>query len=218
MAADLRGLRSVVELMADQVTQLIALGGRQIEAFASLPPALAQSTKGLSDGLRQLVHAIHALPHRLPPVTEQASGTSAEATQKQAVDAEPAPVAEPAGHEPLRRTRGTRTTKGTALRSERTEIVVKSISDAKRSGRFYTSVRLPRQLWDQAGFGPEDRLLLDWDGSALSIERTSEGGVTPKSIGGKSVVLQSWKLGNLNFDSPSIAGTGGFLRLVGNQR
>ena len=151
-------------------------------------------------------------------MTEQASGTSAEATQRQAVDAEPAPVAEPAGHEPLRRTRGTRTTKGKALRSERTEIVVKSISDAKRSGRFYTSVRLPRQLWDQAGFGPGDRLLLDWDGSALSIERTSEGGVTPKSIGGKSVVLQSWKLGNLNFDSPSIAGTGGFLRLVGNQR
>jgi hypothetical protein len=151
-------------------------------------------------------------------MTDQASGTSAEATQTQAVDAEPAPLAEPARHEPPRRTKGTLTTKRKALRGERTNIVVKSISDAKRSGRFYTSIRLPRQLWDQAGFGPDDRLLLDWDGTALCIERTSKGGVTPKSIGGTSVVLQSWKLGNLNFDSPSIAGTGRSLRLVGNQR
>ncbi|MFD0466645.1 hypothetical protein ACFQY9_36810 [Microvirga aerilata] len=93
-------------------------------------------------------------------------------------------------------------------------IVVKSIPDAKRSDRFYTSIRLPRDLWDQAGFSPEDRLLLDWSGKALAIERATEGGVKPKAIGGTSVVLQSWKLGNLNFDHPKVTETDGGLRLT----
>ena len=53
--------------------------------------------------------------------------------------------------------------------------MVKSIPDAKRSDRFYTSIRLPRELWDQAGFGPEDRLLLDWSGKTLTIERAPGG-------------------------------------------
>ena len=92
--------------------------------------------------------------------------------------------------------------------------MVKSIPDAKRSDRFYTTIRLPRELWDQAGFGPEDRLLLDWSGKALTIERATEGGVKPKSIGETSVVLQSWKLGNLNFDTSQFTGTGGSLRVI----
>jgi hypothetical protein len=92
--------------------------------------------------------------------------------------------------------------------------VVKSIPDAKRSDRFYTSIRLPRELWDQAGFGPEDRLLLDWSGKALTIERIAEGGVKPKSISEASVVLQSWKLGNLNLDQPKLTGAHASLRLT----
>jgi hypothetical protein len=92
--------------------------------------------------------------------------------------------------------------------------VVKSIPDAKRSDRFYTSIRLPRDLWDQAGFGPEDRLLLDWSGKTLSIKRAAKGGVKPKSIGEAAVVLQSWKLGNLNFDRPKVTGADASLRLT----
>jgi hypothetical protein len=92
--------------------------------------------------------------------------------------------------------------------------VVKSIPDAKRSDRFYTIIRLPRELWDQAGFGPEDRLLLDWSGKALTIERAKEGGVKPKAVGGSSVVLQSWKLGNLNFDQIKVHSGDASLRLT----
>ena len=102
--------------------------------------------------------------------------------------------------------------------SESADIVVKSIADSKGKDRFYTAIRLPRQLWDQAGFGPEDRLLLDWNGNVLSIERVAEGGVKPKSIGSTSVVLQSWKLGNLNLDQLRVTGTDGSLRLMRNQR
>jgi hypothetical protein len=93
-------------------------------------------------------------------------------------------------------------------------VSIKSIPDAKRPDRFYTSIRLPRELWDQAGFEPEDRLLLDWSGKALIIERVAEGGVKPKSIGEASVVLQSWKLGNLNLDQPKVTGANASLRLT----
>ena len=38
MATDLKGLRSALELMTDQVSQLVALGSQQVEAFAQLTP------------------------------------------------------------------------------------------------------------------------------------------------------------------------------------
>ena len=190
----------------------------RLEALASLPPALTQSAEGLSGELRQVANAIQALPHRSRPVTDQASGAGAEVAPMQAVDAEPAPAAEASVQEPSRRTKGRRKAKDDAIVSESADIVVKSIADSKGKDRFYTAIRLPRQLWDQAGFGPEDRLLLNWSGSVLSVERTAEGGVKPKSVGGTTVVLQSWKLGNLNFDRLSVTGTGGFLRLMGNRR
>jgi hypothetical protein len=41
--------------------------------------------------------------------------------------------------------------------------------------------------------------------------------VKPKAIGETSVVLQSWKLGNLNFDHPKVTETDGGLRLTGGR-
>ncbi len=40
----------------------------------------------------------------------------------------------------------------------------------------------PRQLRDQAEFGSDDRLLLDWDSAVLTVERAAGGGVKPKSM------------------------------------
>ena len=74
-------------------------------------------------------------------------------------------------NETPRRAKGRRKAKDETIASKPADIVVKSIADAKRNDRFYTSIRLPRELWDRAGFGPDDRLLLDWSGTALSIER-----------------------------------------------
>jgi hypothetical protein len=220
MAADLKGLRAAVELMADQVGKLVALSGQQIEAVAGLAPALLQSTEGLSGGLRQVAGAIQTIPHRpLPQVGHLPAAealVSPEPTQ--AVDAEPVAVPELEVQEPLRRARGKRQSKKKVGSITSTAVVVKSIADAKRPDRYYTSIRLPRDLWDKAGFGPDDRLLLDWSGKALTIERATEGSVKPKSIGDTSVVLQSWKLGNLNLDQPKAAGADGSLRLTAGRR
>ena len=116
--------------------------------------------------------------------------------------------------EPPRQARGPRKAKDEIGRSKPANVVVKSLADSKGKDRFYTSIRLPRELWDGAGFGPDDRLLLDWSGKALSIERANQGGVKPKTIGDTSVVLQSWKLGNLNFDQPKVTNSEGSLRLT----
>jgi hypothetical protein len=220
MAADLKGLRSAMEVMADQVGKLVALGGQQIEAIAGLAPALLQSTEGLSGGLRQAASAIQAIPHRPLPQMDQPPAAEAQASpeQMQPVDAEPTSVPEPEVQEPLLQARVKRQSKEQAGSFGSAAVVVKSIADAKRPDRFYTSIRLPRELWDQAGFGPDDRLLLAWTGKALTIERATEGGVKPKSVGDTSVVLQSWKLGNLNFAHPKIAGADGSLRLTAARR
>jgi hypothetical protein len=219
MAADLKGLRSAVELMADQMSQLVAVGSRQIEALASLPPAITQSAEGLSNGLRQVARAIQAVPPLLQPVADQVSTAEpiAGTIQTQAVEVEPASAAEMAAHKPSRQIKGRQQTKDEPVVSEPADIVVKSIADAKGTNRFYTSIRLPRELWDRVGFGSDDRLLLDWSGSVLSIDRAVEGGVKPKAVGSRSVVLQSWKLGNVNLDKPRFTGTSGSLRVIGTE-
>jgi hypothetical protein len=221
MAADLKGLRSTMELMAEQLAQLVALGGQQIEAIARLAPLVTGSAEAISSGFRDVVSAIQTLPRSLPPAggPKSPEGPCPHAAapleqQKLDVSAEPEPLARLKANARLRQDPRSKKSEGKARQTASAPIVVKSIPDAKRPDRFYTIVRLPRELWDQAGFGPEDRLLLDWSGKALTIERATEGGVKPKAIGETSVVLQSWKLGNLNFDQPKVSRADASLRLT----
>ncbi|KLK91868.1 hypothetical protein AA309_17300 [Microvirga vignae] len=229
MAADLKGLRSTMELMAEQVSKLVALGGQQIEAIARLAPLVVQSAEGISGGLREVAGAVRSIPSPPFPTGE----ATKPATEDMKVEEQPAlelnliqEVDRPIGSEPGPAPTTTETRKPSkqrrlpkgnealAPKAGSAPVVVKSIPDAKRPDRYYTSIRLPRALWDSAGFGSEDRLLLDWSGKALTIERATEGGVKPKSIGDASVVLQSWKLGNLNFDQPKVTGAKASLRLA----
>ena len=228
MAAELKGLRSAMDLMAEQMGTLVSLGTQQIEAMARLTPLLVQSAEGISASLREVASAVQGIPNLSNPAREAAK-PSAEAAgieeppalpldllqdldQAAGSDAEPAPIAA-ATRTPSRQSRRPKRNAAPAPQAGAAPVVVKSIPDAKRSDRFYTIIRLPRALWDQAGFGPDDRLLLDWSGTTLSVERAPEGGVKPKVIGGTSVVLQSWKLGNLNFHQPTVTDHDGCLRL-----
>ena len=218
MAADLKGLRSTIELMAEQVSKLVALGGQQIEAIARLAPLMVQSAEGISGSVREVVTAVQTLspPLAVTPAQERVAAREVHNEQQQDVSSEPEPVEIP--YAPPKRIQRSGKTGGPARKAASARVVVKSIPDAKRSDRFYTSIRLPRELWDQAGFGPDDKLLLAWSGKALTVERAPEGGVKPKAVGDTSVMLQSWKLGNLNFDQPKFAGANGSLRLTVGHR
>jgi hypothetical protein len=222
MAAELKGLRSTMELMAEQMGQLVALGSQQIETIARLAPLMVQSAEGISGGFREVVRAIQSVPSASAPEREATKAekpltreTEPVEEQDAEISSEPEPLvtSKAKGRERPKRRPNQSNDKTRTVSSA--PVVVKSIPDAKRSDRFYTSIRLPRELWDRAGFGPEDRLLLDWSGKALTIERATEGGVKPKAIGEATVVLQSWKLGNLNFDKPKITEAAGCLRLTG---
>jgi hypothetical protein len=232
IAAELKDLRSAMDLMAEQMGKLVCLGTQQIEAITRLAPLMVQSAEGISGSLREVVSAVQLIPPLSTPVSE-APKPSAEATgieessalqlnllqglnQAAGPEAKSALIAAETRTPPKQSQRSKRNA-APAPEAGSAPIVVKSVPDAKRSDRFYTIIRLPRELWDQAGFGPEDRLLLDWSGKALAVERATEGGVKPKAIGGTSVVLQSWKLGNLNFDHPKVTETDGGLRLTGGR-
>ncbi|WP_246389379.1 hypothetical protein [Microvirga mediterraneensis] len=232
IAAELKDLRFTMGLMAEQMGKLVSLGTQQIDAIARLTPLVMQSAEGISGSLREVASAIQCIPTVSTPASaalklpaEAAGVEEPPALQPnllqgvdQAADpgTESAPIAAEAKTPSKQSQRPTRNV-ALALHVGSAHVVVKSIPDAKRSDRFYTIIRLPRELWDQAGFGPEDRLLLDWSGKALTIERATDGGVKPKAIGGTSVVLQSWKLGNLNFDYPKVTETDGGLHLTGER-
>jgi len=211
MAADLKGLRSAVELMAEQVSQLVALGGQQIETIAQLAPLMNQSADGISGNLRAIVTAVQTLS--LPsaaPLEQTASAGEVHNEQQQDVNSEPVQALEA----PTKRSRRSGTIEGPARKVVSAQVVVKSIPDAKRPDRFYTTIRLPRELWDRSGFSPEDRIQIDWKKKTLSITRVVEGGVKPKSIGDAVVILQSWRLGDLTFDPAKVTTGKGALRLT----
>jgi len=232
MAAELKGLRSAMELMAERMGTLVSLGTQQIETIARLAPLMVQSAEGISGSLREVASAVQLIPNVSTPASgatkalDKATGVGEPPAQQlnllqgldQAVgpEAKSAPIAAET-KTPSRQSRRPKRNAAPAIQAGSAPVVVKSIPDAKRSDRFYTSIRLPRTLWDQAGFDPEDRLLLDWSGKGLTIERAAEGGVKPKAIGGTSVVLQSWKLGNLNFDHLKVTATDGGLHLTGGR-
>ncbi|MGF9765098.1 hypothetical protein AAII07_59655, partial [Microvirga sp. 0TCS3.31] len=70
MAAELKGLRSTMEGMAEQMSKLVALGGQQMEAIAQLAPLMVQSADGIAGGLREVVSAIQSIPSASPPEPE----------------------------------------------------------------------------------------------------------------------------------------------------
>jgi hypothetical protein len=232
MAEELKSLRSAMDHMAEQMGKLVSLGTQQIETIARLTPLVVQSAEGISGSLREVAGAIQCMP----TVSTPASGATRPSAKPTGVEESPAlqlnllqDVDQAAGPEggPAPIAAETKTPSKQGPRPKRNAapapqagsapVVVKSIPDAKRSDRFYTIIRLPRTLWNQAGFGPDDRLLLDWSGKVLTIERAPEGGVKPKALGETSVVLQSWKLGNLNFDKPKVTETDEGLRLTGGR-
>jgi hypothetical protein len=214
MAADLKSLRFTMEVMAEEVSKLVALGGQQIEAIARLTPLIIQSAEGISGSVREVATAVQTLcqPAAMPPTQEPVSAGEVHNEQQQDVSSEPEPVQAPDA--PAKRIRRSTMTEGTARKAASAQVVVKSIPDAKRSDRFYTTIRLPRELWDRAGFGSEDRIQIDWKKKTLSITRVLDGGVKPKSIGDGVVVLQSWRLGDLTFDPAKVTAGEGTLRLT----
>ncbi|MBA1159235.1 hypothetical protein [Microvirga mediterraneensis] len=214
MAADLKSLRATMEHMAEQVSRLVALGGQQIEAIARLAPLMVHSAEGISGSVREVVTVVRTLsqPAAMPPAQEPVSTGGVHNEPQQDASSEPEPVQAP--ETPAKRSRRSAKPEGPARKAFSAHVVVKSIPDAKRPDRFYTSIRLPRELWDRAGFGPEDRIQIDWKKKALSIIRVLDGGVKPKAIGDAVVVLQSWRLGDINFDSVKVASGHGILRLT----
>jgi hypothetical protein len=221
MAADLKGLRLAMELMAEQVSKLVALGDQQMDAISRLTPLMVQSAEGISSSLRELVSAVGSIPSSRPLPHPAEPLTAAEQpalqpglTHKPAASSEPEPHMEGAAGKHLKQGQRSQRREEQARKMASAPIVVKSIPDAKRPDRFYTTIRLPREVWDGAGFGPDDRLVLDWSGKTLRIERVAKGGVKPKSIGAAAVILQTWKLENLNFDQPNVTTNEGTLRLT----
>ncbi|MFC4171244.1 hypothetical protein ACFOYU_04085 [Microvirga sp. GCM10011540] len=217
MAVDLKSLRTAMELIAEQLSKLVALGGQQIEAIARLAPVMAQSTDRMSNELKNVVRAV-TLTSNPPNFGIQHQSVSlieprTEEDQKGGSEPEPAQRVQPVTS--VRRTRRPRATVSTGHKSPAVHVAVRSIADANRPDRFYTTIRLSRELWDRAGFEPEDRIQLDWKKKTISIRRVPDGGgVKPKTIGDTVVVLQSWRLGDLTFDPTKIASGNGVLRLT----
>jgi hypothetical protein len=221
MAADLKGLRSAMELMVEQVSKLVALGDQQMDAISRLTPLMVQSAEGISNGLREIVSAVGSIPSSRPlphpaepPTDEEQPPPQPGLTHDRKTSSEPEPHLEGEAGKHLKQRQRSQRREEQARKMASAPIVVKSIPDAKRPDRFYTTIRLPREVWDGAGFGPDDRLVLDWSGKTLTIERAAEGGVKPKSIGDAAVILQTWKLGNLNFDQPKVTSADASLRLT----
>ena len=68
MAAELKGLRSAMDLMAEQMGKLVSLGTQQIEAMARLTPLVVQSAEGISEACGRLPARCNA-SRTFPPLS-----------------------------------------------------------------------------------------------------------------------------------------------------
>lgn len=205
---DLKGLREATEKIAEQLGLLVASSTQQIEVIAQFAPALIQVVDSLNGKLQPRFEALTPNQSQSGCEAPQELQPDVETSQRAGQTSQRIARVELPRHSP---TQGPRKRPARHARQER--VVVKSIADPKREDRFYTSIRMPRTLWDRAGFAPDDRILLDWSGQSLTITRTREGGVKPKALGDTSVVLQSWKLGNINIDQANVTTATDSLRL-----
>jgi hypothetical protein len=205
MAVELKSLRSTIERMAEQVSTLVALGGQQIEAIAQLTPMMIQSSERISSGFKDVVQAVQTIPRPSATTAEpqRAAESISHIEQVEEISSNHQPDQAAGTTAPIKPGRP-RQSQGECHQAASAQVAVKSIPDAKRPDRFYTTVRLPRELWDSSGFSPEHRIQMVWTGKDLSIQRVSDGGVKPKTVGNAVVVLQSWKLGNLNLEQPKV--------------
>lgn len=202
LASDLKGLKGAMEDISGHLNRLVTIGAQQTEAITNLGNLLYQSALQMSEGMQKFAGAIQPAQNLSLPFAEHVRAEMSPRTEsvlkQPTADIEPPSAKFPSRKEPKRRQRSKINEKPSG--DTAAAIVVKSIPDVNHANRFYTSIRLPRDVWDAAGFIPDDRLLLDWDGQSLTVSRATEGGVKPKAVGKAQVVLQSWKLGNLNLD------------------
>ncbi len=219
LASDFKGLKEVMEDISVELRKLTQVGSQQREAIEGLGSHLQHSAKQVLEGLNRFAQTVPQAQPMSHHFSEPSGAESPLQTEKApnqasipAEDPAPKPHSQKQG---LRRKRSTVVSRPINDAAASTEaIVVKSFPDVNNAHRFYTSIRLPRDLWDASGFEPTNRLLIDWDGQSLTVNRVTEGGVKPKSVGKAQVVLQSWKLGNLNLNRPSLDRLDTGIRLV----
>jgi hypothetical protein len=209
LASDLKGIREAMEGISGYLGRLVSIETQQSEAVAGMGILLERSAAKLSEDLQKVVGTIHrsaSLPQAFATNDVVARAPRPELDSENAHVSQEAPASKSSSGRRAVRPQQTNKDLNSASGTEAVaaSVVVKSIPDANKTNRFYTSIRLPRDVWDAAGFNSDDRLLLDWDGQSLTVSRAVEGGVKPKAVGKSQVVLQSWKLGNLNFDKPRL--------------
>jgi hypothetical protein len=197
----------------EQLGQLVALGNQQDAAVQRLA-VLIEVLSG--SGKREDAAGVVLSKQPLLDTSAENEGEGDVNARLDEPHAEPKPERDP---QPASRSRSRKqavplqSQAPTARKHAVEPVLVSSIVDPKRPSRFYTSIRLSRDLWDRSGFGASDRLQIDWTGEILSIARVTEGGVKPKKVGDKVVVLQSWRLGDLNFAQAAVAAEPDGLRL-----
>jgi hypothetical protein len=181
--------------LLDQLIRAVAINTSEV---APIPQAVAMASRDVVSAIREHAESVVPALAKVPKAIVKRCPGPAAAQPVESVD-EPAPSpaleAQP--------------------RLKRKSASVSVYSCPKRQpGKFYTSISVPRALWESVGFTEQDRYTIDVDDDMkITIARATEGGVKPKKIGREVVVFQTTRLGDLTTRRLFVKACDGIIRI-----
>lgn len=214
IAGDIGHIRAAMDLLMEQMGTLIGLQSQQVQAIANLSGIVARSNEGVAVGLNMLSASVREMvkeakpPHNFPQPHSD--------IEIPALRLRPQTAEKPSGSE---REKEEAHSSASKVRRSKTAskfgpVSINSYQDGKNPRKFYTMVQLPKALWTEFGFQSDDRIFIDkGDDETIYIRRADEGGVKLKKVTDAMVVIQTTRIGNLNFQVKQPTGSKGELQL-----
>lgn len=211
MADDLGQIRAAMELMMEQFGALADLQKQHIQAVANQSVIIARLNEGMAAGFTMMSVALRELAEKSSTITN----VSEIAQPEKDIDIPALPIRSGFVRKRLdtKKPRRGSDTRPASVTSPQ-KVSINSYPDGKNPSKFYTMVHLPKSVWTDCGFRNDDRVLIDrHDGETIRIRRASEGGVKLKKVTDAVVVIQTTRVGNLNFEVRKPIGSKGEIRL-----
>lgn len=196
----------MTEQQSSQHAELVGLTKQLITAISHIVPAIAKIAPAIADGNQALVSHFNDASSSIVGAIADLKTTTAISSPAQPVEpATPESVPEAMNTntkapEDLTHIKlGSRIRRRTATPSPRhgDSISISSSQNTTNPHKYYTQMRLPRNLWESVGFTPDTRILITRDGSGFTLKEAPEGsGVKLKIVTDSRVIVQTSSIGN----------------------
>jgi hypothetical protein len=205
IASELGNVRAALELQAEQTYDMVKKSSNQTKALTMIGPLIARTTEAVRSGFatqqqtlnnlvtgqRETLAVLRAAP---PLVPTERRDEPKQAQQMPSDEATPARLPQRSNIPMLK----------AALQGPKNP-AVSIYSNLAKTGRqagrkWYTTIRVSRELWDAANLDNQDRVVVTQDGDLIRLSKPINGhdGIKVKKLSDMVAIIQVSHLGDIN--------------------